>query len=180
MICIKHGTGLDVVFCPYCKIADKEAEVERAVKEIKRIELLAADTMKKYLERAEKAIAERDAWGRTHQQDVEKLEKAEARAKAVVEALEIDESAVNLEEGQLSLIVKAVVEQAKRVKELEKALQGYDGEVKRAENLTVELGALNAQNQRLREALEKIRTSTDIAFFIKIAEQALNESKTTL
>lgn len=44
------------------------------------------------------------------------LKQAEAKVVAMVEALEIDPTAVNLEAGQLKLIVAAVVKQAKEVK----------------------------------------------------------------
>lgn len=59
-----------------------------------------------------------DAWQETKRQ----LTEANGKLLAIVSALEIDESAINLEAGQLKLIVEAVVKQAKQLTETKREL----------------------------------------------------------
>jgi len=67
-------------------------------------------------------ILELEAKNAQLKHQIQNLDRAEAEAEqkveAIVAALEIDPTAVNLEAGQLKLIVEAVVKQAKEVNDV--------------------------------------------------------------
>ena len=91
----EHGImATDCLICSTCSsCAEKDAEIERLTG------VIALDC-------------------KIMEESSDKLKAAEQKVEAIVAALEIDPTAVNLEAGQLKLIVEAVVKQAKEVNDV--------------------------------------------------------------